>query len=72
MRVTLSLPDEIGRRFLDAVPPRHRSRLVAKLLEEELAKKEDLLAAVCIAANNDSALEQEIDEWQSFDDRSEE
>ncbi|MBI5445514.1 MAG: hypothetical protein HY900_30410 [Deltaproteobacteria bacterium] len=72
MRVTLSLPDEIGRRFLVAVPPRHRSRLVARLLEEELAKQEDLLAAACVEANNDPALEQEIEEWQSFDDLVEE
>ena len=72
MRVTVSLPDEIGRRFLITVRPRQRSRLVARLLEEELAKDEDLLAAACVEANNDTALEQEIEEWQSFDDLADE
>ena len=72
MRITLSIPDPVARRFQAAVPARQRSRLVASLLEKELASRDDSLAAACRAANSDEALKQEIDEWQAFDDRMEE
>ena len=68
MRVTLSIPDHIARRFQAAVPARKRSRLVTRLLEHELSRLDDNLAAACKAANRDKVLQSEIDEWQSFDD----
>ena len=68
MRMTLSIPDAVAHRFLAAVPARQRSRLVTRLLEQELAERDDSLAAACRAANRDKALSQEIDEWQLFDD----
>ena len=68
MRLTLSIPDAVAHRFQVAVPPRQRSRLVARLLENVLSEHEDSLAAACRAANRDKALEQEIDDWQAFDD----
>jgi hypothetical protein len=69
MRLTLSIPDAVAHRFQVAVPPRQRSRLIARLLEDVLSKHEDSLAAACRAANRDKVLEQEIDDWQAFDDR---
>ncbi len=72
MRITLSVPDEIARRFQASVPPRQRSRLVTRLLEQELAKRDNSLADACRAANRDTVLEQEIDEWQAFEDGIEE
>ena len=68
MRVTLSIPDAIAKRFRAVVPPRRRSRLVTRLIEQELAKCDDALAAACEAANSDETLAAEIDEWQAFDD----
>ncbi len=68
MRITLSIPDAVARRFQVAIPPRQRSRLVTRLLQEVLTKHEDSLAAACRAANHDKALEREIDEWQTFED----
>ncbi|PTN38475.1 hypothetical protein C6366_02680 [Desulfonatronum sp. SC1] len=72
MRMTLSIPDDVARRFQAAVPARRRSRLVTRLLEQELSERDDSLAATCRAANRDQALEREIDEWQAFDDGVEE
>ena len=72
MRITLSIPDPVARRFQAAVPPRQRSRLVTRLLEQELAERDNTLAAACRAANRDKALQCEIDEWQTFDDGIEE
>ena len=68
MRVTVSLPDALARRFQAAVPPRRRSSTVARLLEAELSKREGELAKACEAANADSRLAEEIAEWQAFDD----
>jgi len=72
MRITLSIPDTVARRFQASVPARQRSRLVTRLLEETLAKHDNSLAAACSAANRDKALTQEIDEWQAFEDAVEE
>jgi len=72
MRITLSIPDAVARRFQVAVPPRQRSRLVTRLLEETLAAHDNSLAAACRAANRDKALEREIEAWQAFDDKVEE
>ncbi len=68
MRVTVSLPDSLARRFQAAVPSRRRSATVARLLEVELSKRESELARACAAANADSRLAEEIEEWQAFDD----
>jgi hypothetical protein len=68
MRLTLSIPDAVAHRFQVAIPPRQRSRLVTRLLEDVLVDYEDSLAAACRAANRDRALEREIDDWQAFDD----
>jgi metal-responsive CopG/Arc/MetJ family transcriptional regulator len=68
MRLTLSIPDAVAHRFQVAVPQRQRSKLVTRLLEQTLAEREDTLAAACRAANRDTALAKEIDDWQAFDD----
>lgn len=68
MRVTVSLPDSLARRFQAAVPPRRRSSTVARLVEVELARREGEMAKACAAANADSRLAEEVDDWQSFDD----
>ena len=68
MRITLSLPDSLARRFLATVPSRQRSSVVARLIEDELRRHEQRLERACLAANEDVALEADIDEWQAFDD----
>lgn len=72
MRITLSLPDSLARRFLANIPIRERSATVARLLEKELAEREEALQAACLAANEDDALASEIEDWQAFDDNQEE
>ncbi len=68
MRITLSIPDSVAHRFQAAVPARRRSRLVTRLLEDELSRQDDSLAIACRAANSDRALVRETDEWQAFED----
>jgi len=68
MRITLSIPDALAHRFQSIVPPRQRSRHVSRLIETSLASHEEALVAACQAANQDSELEREIDDWQAFHD----
>ena len=68
MRITLSIPDAVAHRFQAAVPARRRSRLITRLLEQELSTRDDVLSQACRAANRDRELEREIVEWQSFED----
>jgi hypothetical protein len=68
MRVTLSIPDPIAEQFRAAIRPRRRSRVVTRLIVEELNRRNNTLAAACRSANRDRALQREIDDWQSFDD----
>jgi len=66
--MTLSIPDTVAHRFQVAVPPRQRSRLIVQLLEGVLTQHENSLATACRAANRDKVLEQEIEDWQAFED----
>jgi hypothetical protein len=68
MRITLSIPDAVAQRFQASVPARQRSKLVTRLIEDELKKEDAALAKACMNANQDTALESEIDEWQAFED----
>ena len=66
MQVILSIPDPLAKKFFSAVPARQRSSTVARLLREELRRKE--LAAACLAANRDTHLNRVIEDWQGFDE----
>jgi predicted protein tyrosine phosphatase len=66
MRITLTLPDHLAKRFLVSVPSRERSATVARLLEQELAQRERDLEAACLAANADTALTANVEEWQAL------
>jgi len=68
MRITLSIPDALAHRFQAVVPPQERSRHVSRLIETSLATHEEALVAACQAANQDSELEREIEDWQAFHD----
>jgi hypothetical protein len=68
MRMTVSLPDGVARRFFAAVPSRRRSAAVARLIEKDLESREAALEKACRAANADRKLAAEVEEWQSFDD----
>ena len=72
MRMTISLPDQLVSRLLVLVPNRERSAIIVRLLEQELMQRESALEQAYLAANADSALANEIEAWQGFDDNSEE
>jgi hypothetical protein len=72
MRMTLSIPDSVAEQFRSKIPPRKRSYVITRLIEHELEKRNNTLAAACHAANQEKSLQKELDEWQAFDDAFEE
>ncbi len=68
MRMTFSLPEALAKRFLVCVPFRERSVTIARLMEHEIAAREERLEKACLQANADESLQRDVEEWQSFDD----
>jgi hypothetical protein len=71
MKMTFAIPDEVGRRFREAVRPGARSAVVAALLRKRLRASQGSLERVCRRVNRLSALGREMAEWERFDDQPE-
>jgi hypothetical protein len=63
MKVLVSIPDSLYSRMTATIPPRQRSRLIAKLLEDELRKREQELYQAALAVEQDGELGAEMREW---------
>ena len=63
MKVLVSIPDSLYSRMMATIPPRQRSRLIAKLLEDELGKREQELYEAALAVEQDEKLGAEMKEW---------
>jgi len=70
--MTFTIPEEIARPFLQAVPSARRSKFVAEALQRTLKEREDALIAACDMVNADTALNVLVDEWQAVNDPIEE
>lgn len=71
-KMTFTIPDEVARPFLLAIPSARRSKFVADALRRTLKDREDSLIAACDAVNADAALNTLVDEWQAVSDAIEE
>lgn len=69
MKMTFAIPDSVGRRFRKAVPAGHRSAVVTTMLRRKLQPSTQSLAAVCERVNKLADLEEEMAEWEAFDDQ---
>jgi len=63
MKVLVSIPDALYSRMTATIPPRQRSRLIAKLLEDELRKREQELYQAALAVEQDEELGAEMKDW---------
>ena len=63
MKVLVSIPDALYSRMTATIPPRQRSRLIAKLLEDELRKREQELYQAAPAVEQDEELGAEMKDW---------
>ena len=71
-KMTFTIPDEVARPFLQAVPSARRFKFVADALRRTLKEREEALIAACDAVNADVTLNVLIDEWQAVNDPIEE
>ena len=62
-KVLISIPDEIVNRMRATIPARQRSKIIVKLLEKEIEKREKALYDCALAVEKDTALNQEMSEW---------
>ena len=69
MKMTFAIPDELGRRFREAVPVSERSAVVTDILRKKLRPSEQSLAAVCRRVNKLKSLAQDMAGWERFDDQ---
>lgn len=69
MKMTFAIPDELGRRFREAVPSGERSAVVTDFLRKKFQQSDQSLAAVCRRVNQLKTLDHEMAEWERFDDQ---
>ncbi|MGA2935787.1 MAG: hypothetical protein ABSF52_01635 [Syntrophobacteraceae bacterium] len=63
MKVLVSIPDSLYARMMATVPPRQRSKVIAKLLENEIEKREQELYQAALAVEQDQELNAEMKDW---------
>ncbi len=64
MQLLLHLPEELAKRFKQAIPSRQRSAFVASLLERALPEEDDPLYLTALEVERDAALNAEMREWR--------
>jgi len=64
-KVLVSLPDDLVKRMKRMIPTRHRSRIIAKILEAEIVKRERALYQCACDVEADSSLNNEMNNWEA-------
>lgn len=64
-KVLVSLPAPLVARMRAAIPTRQRSKVFRALIEQEVKKREDALYQCALAVEKDSALSEEMKDWDS-------
>lgn len=67
-RQTFTLPEDTFLRFASLVPEGKRSATVARLLEQEAKRQEEILANACHSANKRAGSEELEKEMQALED----
>ena len=62
-KVLISSPDAIASRMRAAIPQRQRSKVIVRLIEAEIDKREKALYECAVAVENDAALNKEMEDW---------
>jgi transcriptional regulator CtsR len=62
-KVLISMPDKIASRMRAAIPQKQRSKIIVKLIEKEIEKREKALYDCAVAVEQDHALNQEMKDW---------
>lgn len=62
-KVLVSLPDQLAMRLRAIIPARQRSKIITRLIEKEIEKRENALYECALAVEKDKDLRQEMSEW---------
>lgn len=62
-KILISIPDAIVQRMRATIPPRQRSKIIVKLIEKEIEKRERALYECALAVEKDISLNKEMQEW---------
>lgn len=62
-KVLVSLPDQLVARMRVTIPDRQRSKVIARLIEKEVTKREHALYECALAVEKDDGLRREMKEW---------
>lgn len=64
-KVLVSIPDNLVDRMKSVIPSRQRSKILSKLLEDEVKRREAELYQCARDVENDKGLTAEMKEWDS-------
>jgi len=62
-KILISLPSELAYKIKTYIPPRKRSQVIRRLLEQEIAKREKELYLIAKEVEKDKALNSEMSDW---------
>jgi hypothetical protein len=62
-KILISMPEQLAARMRVAIPQRQRSKIITRLIAEEVEKRERALYECAKAVEEDSALSDEIEDW---------
>ncbi len=64
-KVLVSVPDNLIGRMKAVIPPRQRSKILTRLLEDEVKLRETKLYQCAREVESDQALNEEMEEWNT-------
>jgi len=64
-KVLVSIPDDLIGRMKAVIPPMQRSKILTRLLEDEVTLRETKLYQLAREVENDRSLNTEMEEWDT-------
>jgi hypothetical protein len=64
-KILISMPDRLAIRMRAVIPARQRSKTFARLIEQEIKKREKALYECAVAVEKDASLQEEMKEWDT-------
>lgn len=64
-RILITVPDALAARMKSVLPAGQRSRIITRILEDEIERRERELYECAVAVEADAALNKELEEWKT-------
>jgi metal-responsive CopG/Arc/MetJ family transcriptional regulator len=59
----IKIPEELAAKFKSVVPRGERSKVIAKLIEEEIRRRDDKLYKIALELEKNEKLNEEMKDW---------